>query len=134
MNGVDTFVVAQTRTYRVFFLVMALTLAALCTLAVQRPLIAAYPAALLVLGVFMILGLHIFTSRLELEGSMLSAFRYGRRLWRIDVRQAQFRSNDDDIGMLVMEVFDQRRKIGVIRQVYFDPEAFKELWARIGEA
>jgi hypothetical protein len=129
----EVIVVRQTRTHQIFFLAMAFVLAGAGVLVVQRPLQEAYPAGLSILAVFSVVGLHIFTSRLELDGPILSAFRFGRMLWSIDVRQARFRATKDDVRWLVIDVLAEGRKIGSIHEIYFDQDAFKRLWVRIGE-
>ena len=125
--GADRIVAGQTRGYMIFFALLAIVLAAFGMLAVQRPFFEALPAGLLILGIFALVGLYIFSSRLVLEGATLTSFRYGLRLWQVDIRKAQFRETEDDIGGFVLEVLIDDRKVGSLRSTLFERVAFDTL-------
>lgn len=124
-------VVGQTRGYMFFMALMALVLAALGMIVVQRSFFEALPAGLLILGIFALVGFHVFSSRLVLEGATLTSFRYGLRLWQVDIRRAQFREGKDDIGAFVLQVLIDDRKVGSLRSTLFERVAFDTLLERM---
>jgi len=67
-----------------FMALMAMAMAGFGMFVVQRPFLEALPSGLFILAIFAIVGLHVFISRLVLEGATLSSFRYGLRLWTMD--------------------------------------------------
>ena len=125
--GTDRIVAGQTRGYMIFFAMMTMVLSAFGMLAVRRPVFEALPAGLLIFGIFAVVGLYIFSSRLVLEGTTLTLFRYGLRLWQVDIRKAQFRETEDDIGAFMLEVLIDGRKVGSLRSTLFERVAFDTL-------
>ena len=111
----------------IFFAMMTMVLSAFGMLAVRRPVFEALPAGLLIFGIFAVVGLYIFSSRLVLEGTTLTLFRYGLRLWQVDIRKAQFRETEDDIGAFMLEVLIDGRKVGSLRSTLFERVAFDTL-------
>jgi len=115
----------------IFMALMAIAIAAFGMFVVQRPFFEALPAGFLILGIFALVGLHVFSSRLVLEGATLTSFRYGLRLWQVDIRKAQFRETEDDIGAFMLEVLIDDRKIGSLRSTLFERVAFDTLLERM---
>jgi len=115
----------------IFMALMAIASATFGMLVVQRPFFQALPAGLLILGIFALVGLHVFSSRLILDGATLTSFRYGLRLWQVDIRKAQFRETEDDIGALTLVVLIDDRKVGSLRSTLFERVAFDTLLERM---
>jgi hypothetical protein len=117
----------------IFMALMALVLAAFGMLVVQRSFFEALPVGLLILGIFALVGVHVFSSRLVLEDATLTSFRYGLRLWQVDIRKAQFRETEDDIGAFMLEVLIDDRKVGSLRSTLFERVVFDTLLERMAE-
>jgi hypothetical protein len=128
----ERIVVGQSTTHFWFIVGMTVVLAAASVAIVGRPLTQSYSIGLFVLAIFAVLGVHIFSSRLILDGNRLTLRRYGRTHWEIDVSDAVFTEYVDGAGWPAWRVRKGQRKVGTIQAILFDPRQLAPLTARLG--
>lgn len=128
----ERMVAGQSKTHFWFLVSMAVVLAAVCVAIVNRPLAQSYPIGLFILAIFAVVGAHIFSSRLILDGNHLTLRRYGRTHWEIDISDAVFTRYDDDAGWPAWRIWKGQRKVGTIQAILFDPNQLAPLTARLG--
>lgn len=125
-------IVGQSRTHFWFLMGMALVLSISGIAVVNRPLAQSYPAGLFIFGIFALVGAHVFSSRLILDGDHLMLRRYGLTWWKTELGDTQFIRHRDDAFQPAWNVVNENRKVGTIQSILFEPRQLAPLLEQLG--